>query len=263
MTNRSRWSIREPKMADVSYFQTTAHPVDDSYPYPSLTFRSNDGTFIDPQFQRTLAWAKHKVDTGQWDFFVVYLVWEANWRDTLAAFKANVGVPHPKMLILQDEESWGGKLGGDHSDDMNASWKALVGYLRSHRSRTARAIDRVVHRTHRRVGIYFNKWDQLALHPRLPRILKWTVGAGYPTNPNVPHQLFHQYSDREVTPPFGACDINIARGVSMGDVLLVTGLRGRSLAEILKIRRKPRPGKSRRQVRRDHNVKHSVSKGQH
>jgi len=66
--------------ADVSYFQG---PVDDSYPHNILSFRSNDGTFRDPNFLINYEWACQATVSGKLACFIVYFYWRPNWEQTI------------------------------------------------------------------------------------------------------------------------------------------------------------------------------------
>lgn len=190
--------------ADVSYFQT---PVDDSYPHGIFSFRSNDGTFRDPNFEHNYQWACRAADSGKIACFVVYLYWRPNWSDTVATHMDMVlaqGGPHPRMISMIDLES-GGNPGGDQSVAINRSYHALAGWLRSKM----------------RVIGYANTSDFNTMWPTRPTGLR-VIGAGYGRNPNLPGQIAHQYTDGrgyggglpEGAPPFGNCDMNAANGLT-------------------------------------------------
>lgn len=180
--------------ADVSEFNPQ---VTDVYPYQFFSFRSNDGTYRDHHFTLNLAWAKHAADTGRLAGFLVYFVWEPNWQDTVATFKAMVGTPHPKMAVMLDVESWSGKIRGNQSAGINAAREALIAWLHGNR---------------RRVIGYANAGDFAALWPS--RGDARVVLANYSANPAFPGKIAHQFSSSYAVPPFGKCDINSADGLS-------------------------------------------------
>lgn len=180
--------------ADVSEFNPQ---VTDVYPYQFFSFRSNDGTYRDHHFTLNLAWAKHAADTGRLAGFLVYFVWEPNWQDTVATFKAMVGTPHPKMAVMLDVESWSGKIRGNQSAGINAAREALIAWLHGNR---------------RRVIGYANAGDFAALWPS--RGDARVVLANYSANPAFPGKIAHQFSSSYPVPPFGKCDINSADGLS-------------------------------------------------
>lgn len=189
--------------ADISYYQV---PVTNAYPYQFLSFRSNDGTYQDPHFASNLAWAKHSADTGILLGFIVYFVYETNWQQTLATFKAMVGTPHAKMAVMIDVESWGGKIGGNQSAALNALRAALVSWLGNKK----------------RVIAYGNAGDLNNLFPQ-----RGDIGidlANYSGNPDFPYKLCHQFSDKYNTPPFGACDMNSADGMTPAQFAAALGL---------------------------------------
>lgn len=205
--------LREPRelgggiatlFADVSEFQAD---VNNAYPYRFLSFRSNDGTYRDHHFAMNLAWAKHACDTGRMDGFLVYFVYETNWQDTLATWAAAVGTPHPKMAVMLDVESWGGKIRGNHSTTINACREGVIA--------------RVGHNRKRVVG-YANAGDFANLWPS--RGDAKVVLANYSGNPSFPGKIAHQFSDRYTVPPFGACDINSADGLTPAQFATALGL---------------------------------------
>ncbi|MCM6776735.1 hypothetical protein NDR87_22365 [Nocardia sp. CDC159] len=193
--------------ADVSYFQV---PVDDSYPYRILSFRSNDGTFRDPNFAANYAWATAAADDGRLACFIVYFYWRPNWAETVSTHRemvASCGGPHPRMIVMIDVES-GGNPGGDQSDGINRAYWELAGWLGDAR----------------RVIGYANAGDLFGMWPTRPQGLR-LIGAGYGRDPHLPGQIAHQYTDGngyggglpEGCPPFGSCDMNAANGLSPED----------------------------------------------
>lgn len=222
--------------ADVSEFQVG---VDDRYPFRFLSFRSNDGTYRDRNFAHNLTWAARKCDAGQLSGFIVYFVFEANWTDTLATFKAMVGRPHKRMAVMIDVESWSGRYARDMSDEINATREELIKWLGSFMSPWARL--RGKHR--KRVIGYGNAGDLVRLWPR--RGDTRIVLANYSSNPAFPGKLAHQFGDRYTVPPFGPCDINSADGMAPSQLLAALGLDADP--PIPRVQRKPahpalRPG---------------------
>jgi hypothetical protein len=196
--------------SDVSEFND---PVKDGYPYKFLAIRSNDGTYRDKHFAQNLAWAKAATDAGHLVGFAVYFVFEENWQATFETFKSQVGVPHEKMAVFIDIESWGGRIRGDHSTQLNALRAAVLQWLRSFRSKIAWTVDIVFGRQVRRVAAYGNSADLNNLWPKRGSI---AVGlAAYGSNPQFPGKLFHQFTDRANTAPFGRpTDLNSADGLT-------------------------------------------------
>lgn len=200
--------------ADISYFQA---PVDDSYPHSILSFRSNDGTFRDPNFAANYRWAAAAADAGRLACFIVYFYWRPNWRETVDTCKAMVeaaGGPHPRMIAMIDVES-GGNPDGDQSDGINRAYIELADWLGDPR----------------RVIGYANTGDLFSMWPTRPEGLR-LIGAGYGRNPNLPGQIAHQYTDGngfggglpEGCPPFGNCDMNAANGLSPTEFAAACGL---------------------------------------
>lgn len=200
--------------ADVSYFQA---PVDDSYPHEILSFRSNDGTFHDPNFAANYEWACKAADDGRLACFIVYFYWRPNWLDTVQTHMSMIkafGGPHPKMISMIDLES-GGNPGGDQSDGINKAYWAVADWL----GNPARVIG------------YANTGDFTSMWLERPDGLR-VIGAGYGRNPNLPGQIAHQYTDGggfggglpEGAPPFGDCDMNSANGMSPQDFAAACGI---------------------------------------
>ena len=188
--------------ADVSEWQVG---VDDSYPYPVLCIRSNDGTYRDHRWRNNYDWCRRNADSGRLAFFIVYFVWRPNWEQTVDTFKDQVRTPHPKMAVMLDVESWGGRIRGDQSAGINASHHAAAEFVGS----TAKVIG------YGNVGDLDNVW------PHKPPGLRLVVAA-YGHNPSYPGKVAHQYTDGsghggglpEGAPPFGNCDMNSADGLT-------------------------------------------------
>lgn len=210
--------------ADVSEFQS---PVDDSYPYRIFSLRSNDGTYQDHNFAANYAWAAAAADAGKIDAFIVYFYWRPNWQDTAQTHINMVnaaGGPHPKMISMIDLES-GGNPGGDHSNGVNSAYWMLTDWLgTTHDSGTRRVIG------------YANAADFDSMWVTRPDGLR-VIGAGYGSNPNLPGQIAHQYTDGTYgadpanglpsgAAPFGNCDMNSADGLSSTDFAAQCGITG-------------------------------------
>jgi len=190
--------------ADVSSYQPD---VDNRYPYHFLSIRSNDGTYRDSHFAFNLAWAKHAVDIGRMTGFLVYFVYEPNWSETVGTFKAMVGTPHPKMAVMIDAETWGGKISGNQSAGLNAARESLIAWLHGNRKRV--------------IG-YANAGDFASMWPT--RGDTKVVLANYSNNPPFPGKIAHQFASNFVVPPFGPCDINSADGLSPVQFAAALGL---------------------------------------
>jgi hypothetical protein len=95
--------VADTLYADVSEWQVG---VNDSYPYPALCIRSNDGTHRDRGWVNNYGWCLRNAEDGRLTFFIVYFVWRPNWQQTVDTFKDLVGTPHPKMAVMLDVESW-------------------------------------------------------------------------------------------------------------------------------------------------------------
>ncbi|WP_245568088.1 hypothetical protein [Nocardia jiangxiensis] len=224
--------------ADVSSWQI---PVDDTYPYQIFCFRANDGVYEDPNFAQNYRWAVNAVESGKLSCFIVYSFWRSNWQATgqtaINMIEAQGG-PHPKLVMMIDLES-GGNPGGDQSDGVNKMYWQWTDWLG-----TTNDIG-----TRRVIG-YANANDFYSMWRTRPDGLRM-VGAGYGTNPNLPGQIAHQFTDGVYSsaykrilhnhadnklaallggslptwcPPFGFCDMNSADGLSPSDFAAACGI---------------------------------------
>jgi peptidoglycan hydrolase-like protein with peptidoglycan-binding domain len=194
--------------ADVSSFQDD---VNDEYPYAFLSFRSNDGDYRDPHFQANLKWAKEAVASGKLKGFAVYFVWETNWLTTFETFKDQVGDPHPQMAVMIDVESWGGRIEGNHSAEINDTRNSIVAWLDSERNALQKAWDKINGRSSlKRVWVYANAGDFANLYPYRKSVP--VVLANYSSNPTFLGKIAHQFSDHYPCKPFGYSDMNSADG---------------------------------------------------
>lgn len=195
--------MTETLWADISEFQPD---VNNEYPFKFISIRSNDGTYRDHHFAYNLAWAKHAVDSGKLEGFMVYFVWEPNWRDTVATFKATVGRPHPKMAVMMDVESWSGRIRGDHSSQINAAREEVITWLGGNRKRV--------------IG-YGNVYDLQSIWPHRGDVN--LIIANYSANPDFSHKIAHQYSQTAHVKPFGVCDMN-SSDLSVSALMTTLGL---------------------------------------
>ncbi|KUI44974.1 hypothetical protein AU197_11965 [Mycobacterium sp. IS-1590] len=203
--------------ADVSEWQAG---VDDSYPYPVLCIRSNDGTYRDRRWRNNYDWCRRSADNGRLACFLVYFVWRPNWRETVATFRDQVGDPHPKMAVMLDVESWGGRIRGNRSAELNATRREVGAFVGS----TAKVIG------------YGNVGDLDTLWPHKPAGLRLVIAA-YGHNPPYPGKVAHQYTDGtghggglpEGAPPFGNCDMNSADGLTPEVFAGACGITGREI----------------------------------
>lgn len=205
--------------ADVSEWQS---PVNSDYPYSVLCFRSNDGTYRDKNWSRNYGWAINASNSGALEFFIVYFVWRQNWQDTVNTLKAQVGAPHPKMVVMIDVESWGGQISGDQSSGINGAYSAVASWLGDPQ----------------RVIGYGNVGDLNGLWPTKPAGIRLVL-AGYGSNPDYPGKIAHQYTNGtgygnglpEGAAPFGNCDMNSADGLSAADFAAACGVGAATTTE--------------------------------
>lgn len=211
---RALRALSDTIYADVSEHQV---PVDDSYPYRVIAIRSNDGDYRDKHWDDNYGWCRRKCDEGILDFFIVYFVWYPNWELGVETIKDLVGEPHPRMAVMIDIESWGGKITGDQSAGLNGAYWALAEWLGDHR----------------RVIAYGNTSDLNGLWPNKPDDLG-IVLAAWGFNPGYPGKIAHQYTDGggygngDTLPdgclPFGNCDMNSADGRSPVEFAAACGI---------------------------------------
>lgn len=192
--------------ADVSEFQI---PVDDRYPYRFISIRANDGDHRDAHLAHNLDWCRRAADSGRITGFIVYVVWEANWAETVNTLQASVGTPHPRMAVMIDVESWDGRYTTDCSAGINAAREAVICWLGGNRKRV--------------IG-YGNAGDLRRLWP--DRGDCRVVLADYGHNPDFPGKIAHQFASDFATAPFGRCDINSADGFSPEEFAAALGLGG-------------------------------------
>jgi hypothetical protein len=211
--------------ADVSEFQV---PVTDAYtsqtysdqgynwPYQWISIRSNDGAHVDNNFSANYAWCVKAVNDGRLKGFIVYYYWRTGVvavNNHMSLVKA-AGGPHPKMVSMIDVES-GGNPNFDVSSQLNSDYSSLGSWLGDQR----------------RVIGYANTGDLNTLWPVRPIGLR-IIAAGYGSNPNLPGQIAHQYTDGqgyggglpEGVAPFGNCDMNSADGLSPDQFAAALGL---------------------------------------
>lgn len=192
--------------ADVSEFNPVANANYLAAGYRWIAIRSNDGTYKDKHFVQNLAWAKRMADAGKLDGFIVYAVYEPDnevWADTLIK---NVGTPHPLMAVMIDAESWGGRIKGDHSADINAGAAKLALWLHSAR----------------RVIGYGNAYDLNTLWRKRGDVR--IVLADYTANRPFPGKIAHQFTSHANVPGFGTADMNSADGYTSAALQEALGL---------------------------------------
>lgn len=222
------------RWADVSEWQRT---VDDSYPYPIIAIRSNDGTYRDKVFGANHAWCRRAADDGRLDCFIVYCVYRENWQQTFDTLRDQVGAPHPKMIVMIDVESWGGQIRGNQTGGINALIGAAATWLGDRR----------------RVIAYGNIGDLDSLWPGKPTDIGLIVAGYSASKPTYPGRIGWQYTDGtgygpkgspQGAPPFGDCDMNTAdvtsaqfaasRGITGGFLMALTDQQQTELYEGVK-----------------------------
>lgn len=213
-TERDRGKVTDTLFADVSEYQV---PVDNSYPYRVLSIRVSDGTYRDHNFVRNYAWMRDALDSGRLDLGIVYTYARPNWAanaDTVRSMIDAAGGLHPRVALMLDVES-GGNPPGDGSSWINQLYWNLADYAGS----PARII------------AYANAYDFYNMWRERPGGLR-VVGAGYGSDPNLPGQVAHQYTDGQGyspnlpqgAPPFGRCDMNAANGLTPQQLAAACGI---------------------------------------
>ncbi len=208
---------------DVSEWQC---PVDDSYPYPWLSIRSNDGTYRDHNFAANWDWARRALDDGRLLGLIVYAVYRPNWADALQTHIDMQGENRDDVVSMVDVETWGGEITGDNSDGIN---RMVWGASDWHGSQ--------IDGRPRRVIGYLNPNDA-SIWPVRPPIGFVVPSYGAPPRfgpglEDVAAQMIaHQYTDGqgyggglpEGAPPFGNCDMNAANGYDAWQLRDATGI---------------------------------------
>jgi peptidoglycan hydrolase-like protein with peptidoglycan-binding domain len=184
--------MTDTQWSDVSEWQV---PVNDSYPLNFFAFRTNDGNHLDKNCAANLAWAKTRTNTGKIFGFIAYYFYRPGVNN-VSIVQQQIGVVHPKMVVMIDVEADGGKVAGNQSVQINAEFAALATWLGSPK----------------RVIGYGNTSDLTNLWPAKPRGARLVVAA-YGSNPTYPGKFAHQYANNIDTPPFGPCDRNSADGM--------------------------------------------------
>ena len=200
--------------ADVSEFQV---PVNDLYPYQVLSIRVCDGTYQDHNFAANYAWMRDALDSGRLTFGIVYTYVRPNWSDNANTVRSMIdagGGLHPRVALMLDVES-GGNPPGDGSSWINDLYWNLADYAGS---------------PQRIIG-YANAYDFAYMWQTRPEGLR-VIAAGYGSNPNLPGQVAHQYTDGtgfspnlpQGCPPFGNCDMNSADGLTPQEFAAACGI---------------------------------------
>lgn len=187
---------------DTSYYNKG---LSAAYPHPFACWRIADGTFVDPLAKSNRDAARLLIGKGQMVGHMGYYVPRPSSTSTDAALQviqSVVGKPDSYFALMQDVESWDGKIVGDHSTYFNDLHNKVANWLGNRK----------------RVIGYANGNDYYTLWQRPPADLR-IIGAGYGINPQLPGQIGWQYSDGDPrwsvpagwprsTPSLGAVDQN-------------------------------------------------------
>lgn len=220
--------LKDTVFADISYYQVVLNRF---YGYAFILFRSNDGTFRDPNFLANLRAARRLMRWGRLIGFGVYYVYHPGGsgldtlKSVLAPFKGRWRWLYRwhmhRMVVVLDVESWGKLIKGDHSKDILAERESVISFLNAQRLRPFRK--HCYARDRRRVGIYGNRGDLDTICPNHGDA--WIGFADYDRNSRYPGEIYHQYASNYYVRPFGRCDINSADGLSPVQFARHTGIR--------------------------------------
>lgn len=213
---RGLGAVPDTLFADVSEYQV---PVDDSYPYRVLSIRVSDGTYRDHNFARNYTWMRAALDSRRLEFGIVYTYVRPNWlanANTVRTMIDTGGGLHRRVALMLDVES-GGNPPGDGSAWINQLYWNLADYAGSPR----------------RIIGYANAYDFWNMWRVRPPGLR-VIAAGYGSNPHLPGQVAHQYTDGsgyspnlpQGAPPFGRCDMNSADGLTPRQFAAACGITG-------------------------------------
>lgn len=198
--------------ADVSQYQDV--PIDDSYPHRVFSFRTNSGDKVDTLAHQNGRRALAMLDAGKLDVVIPYYFFrpgQANCDLHREVLKSAGLWGHPRIVTMVDVED-AGQYFNDVSAEVNDEIARLGGWYGDPR----------------RVIGYYNPNPAPNLWPRRPADLKLVV-PHYGRQPgdsyDFPGRFAHQYSDRVVCAPFGACDANFT-GMDMPELLAMLGIEG-------------------------------------
>lgn len=200
---------------DVSEWQP---PVSNAYPHDWLIFRACDGTYIDKNAAKNLAWAKAAAKAGRIAGYTVYCVYRPN-TPVVATLMRVIGAPDPHVTVMVDVESWSGAIRGNHSSAITLLATAVARWLGDER----------------RVLVYGNQGDLASIYPNRPDWLQLIVAAYGNQQPHLPNMVGWQYTDGQAfrtlaaglpraSKPFGACDHNLFPGLTATDLATALGV---------------------------------------
>lgn len=205
---------------DTSYYQ---RPLDATYEHGVVSFRAFDGSWEDPIFRTNLRVAASLVKANRLACVIVYLVYRPGTvAAQMAAFRAAVTAvlgEVPRWLCAEiDCESWGGRIRGDHSAELNGLYALLCSFLQG---------------DPRRGKGYGNRPDLTAIWRTRPARMRVTLAHYGVLDTSFPGEIAQQYTDGQAqfavaglpssTRPFGRCDHNIAHGVSPAQLAALLG----------------------------------------
>lgn len=187
---------------DVSYFQAK---ISNAYKRAFVIFRACDGSFVDPNAVANNTWCKANVGKRRGlavlRVFGVYGVYEPG-VDTAGVMQRTLGAAHAKQFAMLDVESWGGKITGDHSTEIQAQVDSLTKWVGNNPAR---------------VVVYGNLSDLASIAPKLHPDVSFIVAGYSATRPVHTRMIGWQYSDGTTrwqhpagapisSAPFGNCD---------------------------------------------------------
>jgi len=188
---------------DVSQYQGA--PINDSYPHPFFSFRTNSGDAADTLAVENARRVKQLLDRGVLQGVIAYYFFrpgQANC-DLHKSVLEQAGLwGHPKLASMIDVEDGGGAISGDQSSEVYDELIRLRGWYGD---------------TRRVVG-YLNAVSNSALWKTPPNNLRF-ITPNYTSDPGnltsaVPQwmrdRMFaHQFTDKAITPPWtNGTDLN-------------------------------------------------------
>lgn len=203
--------------ADVSHYQPV--PIDDSYPHPVFCCRSNSGDQRDTMFAENARRAKAMLDNGKLNILIVYwFFWPGQANvDLHRQMLEEAGLwGHPRVVSMIDVESAGGRITGNHTDEINDEVARIRGWYGDP--------DRVIGYYNPRAdpGLWGDRPDIKLVVPHYNN----RPGDSY----DYPGRFAHQYSDSAPCAPFGPCDGNYT-GMDLPELESMLGIGDKDMSK--------------------------------
>ena len=129
--------------------------IGSSYPSGVVCFKITEGmTFIDPTGQEQLRVAKTLGAAAKLDVVLGYhVLTDTPVAQQFATIKSAVGQPFPQFALMVDVETWAGRMGGNHTAEIEQLLKLARAWLGGHD----------------RAGVYGNRYDLAEMYPGRPK----------------------------------------------------------------------------------------------